>query len=83
MPMFDFYCSKCDKQFEELVIGDDVASCPHCDSKDIERLVSVPSPQKTGAFPFKVGPVHSSVKMSGSSGSACAKSSCPKSCAGN
>lgn len=63
MPMFDFQCPKCNHRFEELVYGDEKAVCPQCGEKDIERLVSAPSPLKTGAFPFKVGPVHSRVAM--------------------
>ncbi len=63
MPMFDFLCPKCQHQFEELVFGDEKAVCPNCGEKEIERMVSAPSPLKTGAFPYKVGPVHSRVSM--------------------
>ena len=44
MPMFDFLCPKCQHKFEELVFGDEKAVCPQCGEKDIERLVSAPSP---------------------------------------
>ncbi len=56
MPLYDFVCQACRKQFEELVCGDERPVCPGCGSGDVERLVSAPSPQKTGAFPFKPGP---------------------------
>ncbi len=77
MPLFDFQCSDCQKQFEELVIGSESPACSNCGSQNVERLVSAPSPQKTGAFPYKVGPVHSSIKMqnNNSCGGSC-KGSC-------
>ncbi len=78
MPIFDFHCSACQNQFEDLVFGDEKAVCPKCGEQNIERMVSAPSPLKTGAFPYKVGPVHSRLGMS-SQGSSC-KSSCGGTC---
>ena len=58
MPMFDFECEDCHCRFEELVFeGDAFPPCPDCGGTNTKRLVSMPSPLKTGAFPFKVGPV--------------------------
>ena len=59
MPMFDFVCTKCGEKFEELVSAGDTATpaCPKCGAQQTERQLSVPSPLKTGAFPFKPGPV--------------------------
>jgi putative FmdB family regulatory protein len=76
--MFDFLCPACQNQFEELVFGDEKASCPKCGEQHIERMLSAPSPLKTGVFPYKVGPVHSRVGMS--SQSASCQSSCSGSC---
>lgn len=56
MPMFDFVCTACGHKFEELVSGDDAPACPQCGA-GTERQMSVPSPLKTGAFPYKPGPV--------------------------
>ncbi|MBP3730122.1 MAG: zinc ribbon domain-containing protein [Mailhella sp.] len=57
MPLFDFQCQKCQHVFEELAFDDDdVIKCPKCGSNAVSRLVSAPSPLKTGAFPFKIGP---------------------------
>ena len=78
MPIFDFLCPACQNQFEELVFGDEKALCPKCGEQNIERLVSAPSPLKTGAFPYKIGPVHSRVS-SPSQGASC-QSSCPGTC---
>ena len=56
MPMFDFTCTGCGTVFEELVFGDEAPACPKCGAAT-QRQMSVPSPLKTGAFPFKPGPV--------------------------
>ncbi len=82
MPMFDFHCSDCQKQFEELVIGNDLVECSSCGSSNVQRLVSAPSPLKTGAFPYKVGPVHPSLKMQTQNKNTCG-GSCPGSCSGS
>ena len=59
MPMFDFVCAKCGEKFEELAAASDTTTppCPKCGAKQTERQLSCPSPLKTGAFPFKPGPV--------------------------
>lgn len=57
MPMYDFICTACGTKFEELVSGDAAPICPHCGSTAAERQMSAPSPLKTGAFPYKPGPV--------------------------
>jgi len=61
MPMYDFSCQNCMTVFEELLVKDDGAAvvvCPMCGSAATARMLSAPSPLKTGAFPFKPGPVH-------------------------
>ncbi len=41
MPIFEFKCADCGKEFEELVIGSgSEAVCPDCGSKNTERLMS-------------------------------------------
>lgn len=57
MPMHDFYCAACEAKFEDLVFGDENPACPQCGAAETTRCVSAPSPLKTGAFPFKIGPV--------------------------
>ena len=45
MPIFEYKCQKCGKQFEHLVIPTttDEATCPKCHStgKDLEQLLSL------------------------------------------
>lgn len=57
MPMYDFYCSSCSCEFEDMVGPDEACPpCPNCGSEDTERLLSAAN-LKHGAKPFKVGPV--------------------------
>ncbi|MDD6181941.1 MAG: zinc ribbon domain-containing protein [Desulfovibrionaceae bacterium] len=90
MPMFDFVCPKCGARFEELVFGDDNPACPQCGHAPTERQMSIPSPLKTGAFPYppKPGAVHPlAAKMMGGGqpspgcGGQCA--TCPSAGGGN
>jgi putative FmdB family regulatory protein len=71
MPMYDFSCQDCTAVFEELLMkGESAAACPKCGSSRTMRMVSAPSPLKTGAFPFKPGPVHPvASRMAGGCGS--------------
>ena len=56
MPLYDFECKDCRHTFEELSFDDEAPCCPKCGSPHTGRLVSAPSPLKTGAFPYKIGP---------------------------
>ena len=59
MPMYEFRCRACGEVFEELLKRDDAGApaCPKCGAADTERCITAPAPLKTGAFPFKPGPV--------------------------
>jgi putative FmdB family regulatory protein len=51
MPIFDFYCKKCDRTFELLVRGSVTLACPECGSEDVEKQVSRPAaPGKTAGL---------------------------------
>lgn len=56
MPIYEYVCPACGYEFEELVkINTEVADCPKCGSNS-KRAISMPSPLKKGAFPFKLQP---------------------------
>ena len=59
MPMFEFCCRACGEVFEELIRSGDTEApaCPACGAGDTERRITAPAPLKTGAFPYKPGPV--------------------------
>jgi len=41
MPIFEYVCNRCKKQFEELVFGqDETAVCPSCGSTKTQKLMS-------------------------------------------
>jgi putative FmdB family regulatory protein len=42
MPIFEYRCVKCGKQFEELVLNSSSeVECPACGSDDVEREISL------------------------------------------
>ncbi len=54
MPLFDFRCRSCGREFEALVRPQDTAppQCPGCQGRDLERLLptfAVSSEEKTRA----------------------------------
>ena len=41
MPIFEYHCNKCGQEFEALILpATPTASCPSCQSEDLERLLS-------------------------------------------
>jgi putative FmdB family regulatory protein len=52
MPIFEYVCKDCSKNFEALVYGEKKAQCPHCKSKRLEQKLSVfavSAPARSGA----------------------------------
>ena len=44
MPIFEYACKGCGKEFEALVRPQDAApACPACKSADLEKLISKPA----------------------------------------
>lgn len=41
MPMFEYRCNRCGREFERLVIGNREVDCPGCGSADLRKLFSV------------------------------------------
>jgi len=50
MPIFEYHCVKCDKDFEVLVLGSQEVSCPTCEGSEVKRLLSVFSHKSDGDF---------------------------------
>ncbi|MBN2456112.1 MAG: zinc ribbon domain-containing protein [Sedimentisphaerales bacterium] len=44
MPMYEYTCNHCAQEFEELVSGNQVVSCPACGSKKVVRKLSTFAP---------------------------------------
>ena len=43
MPIYEYRCKDCGKEFEALVRKSDVPACPGCAGTDLERLLSLPA----------------------------------------
>ena len=41
MPLFEYRCNGCGKQFEYLTRDGQSPSCPSCDGRDLEKQLSV------------------------------------------
>ncbi len=41
MPLFEYACTQCGHQFEELVLGAVTPACPSCHSSALQKLPSV------------------------------------------
>lgn len=73
MPIYEYLCEDCGKEFEELVFGDQKVRCPHCRSKKTGKLMSC-CWHKSGGSSDALGAAGS--PGSGSSCSGCTASSC-------
>jgi putative FmdB family regulatory protein len=50
MPLYEYVCRECDHSFESLVFGaGDDASCPKCESRKVEKQLSLPARPQTEA----------------------------------
>lgn len=43
MPIFEYTCKSCGKQFELLVMKNTVPACPECKSSELDRHFSLPA----------------------------------------
>ncbi|MDM8535320.1 zinc ribbon domain-containing protein [Desulfobacterales bacterium HSG17] len=40
MPIYEYHCDDCGKDFECIVFGSETPECKHCDGKNIKRMMS-------------------------------------------
>lgn len=51
MPIYEYLCKKCKKEFECLVLGNSSdVRCPECNAKRVERLMSAASFKSNGKY---------------------------------
>jgi putative FmdB family regulatory protein len=41
MPLYEYRCRECEKRFEVFVLGDAKPRCPSCESRGVDKLLSV------------------------------------------
>jgi putative FmdB family regulatory protein len=41
MPLYEYRCRECEARFERFVSGKGRVACPECESKRVDRLLSV------------------------------------------
>jgi len=51
MPLFEYRCRACDERFELFVAGGSLPRCPDCESKDVQKLLSVFAVSSPGTRP--------------------------------
>jgi putative FmdB family regulatory protein len=54
MPLYEYSCKQCERQFEALVRGGETPECPACHGHDLERRLSVFAPHTAGGAPKSV-----------------------------
>ena len=72
MPMFEYRCTRCGHEFEELVFGDATPPCPACHAEATEKLISRPCLHSEGRGDFPAAPSSSGGGCAGCSGGNCA-----------
>ncbi len=75
MPIYEYQCETCTREFEELVRGEERVCCPHCRGSSVRRKLSTFA-KKSGekAETFSAQATSAAGKCSGCAGGHC--SSC-------
>ncbi len=74
MPIYEYTCKACGKNFETLVLGSDTPKCPACNSEDLARLMS-----KCGFVSKSTGPggqIQTTTSAGSSSCAGCSSKNC-------
>jgi len=56
MPIYEYFCKNCEKEFELLIRGTQKPVCPYCGGKKLDRQMSAPaSPTHANGCPIERG----------------------------
>jgi putative FmdB family regulatory protein len=56
MPLYEYKCTKCNEQFEVLLLKqDETVTCPRCNTADVEKLMSACAVKSGGTFTPSTG----------------------------
>ncbi len=75
MPIFEYACKRCSREFEQLVMGGAIPECPACKSRDLDKRLS--------AFAVGAKPVRSAAREPSGSCGSCGDPRGPGSCSMN
>lgn len=42
MPIYEYVCDQCGRDFELLIRGSDTPACPECESEEVSKQLSLP-----------------------------------------
>jgi putative FmdB family regulatory protein len=56
MPIYEYRCSSCGKEFEKLVRSTDTPECPSCHGRELDKKLSVFATASTAAAEALPGP---------------------------
>ena len=68
MPIYEFQCKDCNKNFEKLVMiasAMDVVTCKHCNSSNVRKLISATSSKPAGGVSIPSGALSGCSSSSG------------------
>ena len=71
MPIYEYHCKDCGRDFECLVFGSEKADCPACSSEDVCRLMSACGFVSKGSGGETVGASAGASACGGCSASSC------------
>jgi putative FmdB family regulatory protein len=70
MPIFEYLCRDCGREFETFVTGDRKPACPACQGENLGKLLSRPG--MVGTSSERSAPAQPSVGGCGAGGASCA-----------
>lgn len=73
MPLYEYACKKCNREFELLIRGSETPECPDCGSQRLVKQLSVPAAHMAaGPLPVCPGPAASGCGLAQCGGGHCA-----------
>ena len=72
MPIYEYRCNECGKNFECLIIGSDTPECADCKSRNVARLMSTCGFLSKGSTGETVSSSAGASSCTGCSASSCA-----------
>lgn len=71
MPIYEYSCQNCGKEFELLIRGDEKPACPACGDTQLVRAFSAPAAHTSGPSSAEACPAKNTCGMSHCCGNNC------------